>query len=67
MKFTDTLSGGIEITVEIPDDATVDEVLEVFTNFLRACGYVIPTEQSMMLVDDDNDNVYLRVNHSEGM
>lgn len=51
MRFSnyDTESG-TNIEVSVYDNSTLDEVLVEFQNFLRACGYVIPYDQSLDLV-----------------
>jgi hypothetical protein len=54
MKFI-TNHGRIKIEMEVHDDSTLDEVLEEFENFLRACGYVIEYNQVLTMVDMDNE------------
>jgi len=39
--------------MEVHDDSTLDEVLEEFQNFLRACGYVIEYNQVLTIEDMD--------------
>jgi len=39
------------IEMEIPDYYTVDEVLEEFKSFLRACGYVIDYNKTIEMVN----------------
>lgn len=41
------------VEYRISDESTVDEVLEEFTNFLRACGYVIDYDQMLTFVKDE--------------
>lgn len=41
------------IEVEVHDESTLDEVLEEFQNFLRACGYVIEYNKVLDLVNTD--------------
>jgi hypothetical protein len=43
----------IKIKMEVHDESTLDEVLEEFQNFLRACGYVIDYNQVLTIVDMD--------------
>lgn len=42
-----------KIEMEVHDESTLDEVLEEFTNFLRACGYVIEYNKVLDLVNTD--------------
>jgi len=53
MKFSRNSIGGVKIEIEIPDDITLDEVLEEFQNFLRACGYTIEYNKVLDLRDMD--------------
>jgi hypothetical protein len=39
--------------MEVHDESTLDEVLEEFTNFLRACGYTIEYNKVLDLVNID--------------
>jgi hypothetical protein len=41
------------IEMEVHDECTLDEVLEEFQNFLRACGYVIDYDKVLDLVKAD--------------
>jgi len=43
----------VKIEMEIHDENTLPEVLGEFTNFLRACGYVIDYNKALDLVDID--------------
>jgi len=43
-----------KIEMEIDNDATLDEVLEEFQNFLRACGYVIDYNKCLVLENMDD-------------
>ena len=43
----------IKIEMEVHDENTLDEVLAEFTNFLRACGYVIEYNKVLDIVDMD--------------
>ena len=54
MKFSkyDTESG-TNVEIEVHNHSTLDEVLDEFQNFLRACGYVIQYNQCLVLVDMD--------------
>ena len=42
-----------KIEMEVHDESTLDEILEEFQNFLRACGYVIEYNKVLDLVDMD--------------
>jgi hypothetical protein len=53
MKFSRCSDDGTRIEVEIPTHLTIDEVLDEFQNFLRACGYVIEYNQCLTFVDMD--------------
>ena len=53
MKFSRENYHGVKTQIEIPDDCTLDEVLEEFQNFLRACGYVINYNQVLTIEDMD--------------
>lgn len=44
MKFTQTQSDGIEISIELPEDATLDQAIAAFESFLKSCGYHVPGE-----------------------
>lgn len=52
MKFIDKNKGN-SIEVIVHEDATLDEVLEMFQGFLRACGYVIPYDEAIEKVKTD--------------
>ena len=41
------------IEMEVHDECTLDEVLEEFQNFLRACGYVIEYDKVLTIEDMD--------------
>jgi hypothetical protein len=43
----------VKIEMEVHDESTLDEVLEEFQNFLRACGYVIDYNKVINIVDID--------------
>ena len=49
MKFTHQHSDGTKIEIEMAEHAPIDNVLEEFQNFLRACGYVIEYNQCLVL------------------
>jgi len=53
MKFSRCNDNGTKIEMEVHDESTIDEVLEEFQNFLRACGYVIEYNQCLILEDMD--------------
>jgi len=45
------------IEISIASEATLDEMLEAYTNFLRVCGYTINYDQVLDFVEmDKNDN-----------
>lgn len=44
-----------KIEMEVHDESTLDEVLEEFQNFLRACGYVIDYNKVLTLIDMDEN------------
>ena len=51
MKFIKCSDDGTRIEVEIPAHLTIDEVLDEFQNFLRACGYVIEYNKVLYIAD----------------
>lgn len=52
MRFIEEGKGDrIEMTLH--EHATIPEVLEAFERFLRACGYTIPYEECLELVERD--------------
>ena len=53
MKFSRWDENGTKVEMEVHDESTIDEVLEEFQNFLRACGYVIEYNQCLILEDMD--------------
>ena len=53
MKFTHQHSDVTKIEIEMAEHASMDAVLEVFQNFLRACGYVIEYNQCLVLENMD--------------
>jgi len=53
MKFSRWDENGTKIEMEVHNESTIDEVLEEFQNFLRACGYVIDYNQRLVLEDMD--------------
>ena len=42
-----------KIEMEVHDESTLDEILDEFQNFLRACGYVIEYNKTLDLVNID--------------
>ena len=48
MKFIKHQDNGTKIEMEIDNHASLDNVLDEFQNFLRACGYTI--EYSLSLI-----------------
>ena len=53
MKFSRWDENGTKIEMEVHDESTLDEVLEEFQNFLRACGYVIEYNKVLTIEDMD--------------
>ena len=53
MKFIQHQDNGTKIKMEIDNHASLDDVLDEFQNFLRACGYTI--EYSKVLTIEDMD------------
>ena len=53
MKFIQHQDNGTKIEIEMPDGSTLDDVLEEFQNFLRACGYTIEYNQVLTIEDMD--------------
>ena len=53
MKFSRWDENGTKIEMEVHDECTLDEVLEEFQNFLRACGYVIEYDKVLTIEDMD--------------
>lgn len=53
MKFIRENNNLTKIEFVVEEDASLDEVLEDFQNFLRACGYVIEYNKVLDFVDMD--------------
>lgn len=53
MKFSRWDENGTKIEMDVHDESTLNEVLEEFTNFLRACGYVIEYNEVLTIEDMD--------------
>ena len=53
MKFTHQHSNGTKIEIEMLEEPHLDDVLEEFQNFLRACGYVVEYNQCLVLENMD--------------
>ena len=53
MKFSRWNEHGTKVEIDVYDHSTLDEVLEEFQNFLRACGYVIEYNKVLDIVDMD--------------
>lgn len=53
MTFSKWDDNGTQIRFEVHDENTLPEVLEEFTNFLRACGYMIEYNKILDIVDMD--------------
>lgn len=43
----------VKIEVEVHDESTLDEVLNEFQAFLRACGYMIEYNKTLDIVEID--------------
>tara|TARA_R110000782_G_scaffold25744_2_gene66639 strand:- start:411 stop:824 length:414 start_codon:yes stop_codon:yes gene_type:complete len=56
MKFTNVNRNGVINETEMPDNFTLDEVLESFQDFIRACGYVITYNQRLVVEDTDSSD-----------
>lgn len=54
MKFISENLTGTKVTVEISDDSTIDQALDAFMDFLRAAGYVIDYNKTLVLEDYDD-------------
>ena len=55
MKFIQHQDNGTKIEIEIDNHASLDDVLDEFQNFLRACGYVIEYNQCLVLENIDEN------------
>ena len=53
MKFINEDHTGMKVTVEIPDESTIEQALDAFMGFLRASGYVIDYNKTLVLEDYD--------------
>jgi len=53
MKFIKHQDNGTKIEMEIDNHASLDNVLDEFQNFLRACGYTIEYNQVLTIEDMD--------------
>ena len=53
MKFLYEKDNGTEIGFYLSKYTPLDEVLEEFQNFLRACGYTIEYNQALAIVEMD--------------
>ena len=58
MKFIQHQDNGTKIEIEIDNHASLDDVLDEFQNFLRACGYTIEYNQCLVL-DNMDENVQI--------
>ena len=50
MKFISERN--VNVTVEISDDSTLDEVLTAFQSYLKAVGYVVDEDSRLDFVND---------------
>jgi hypothetical protein len=55
MKFLYEKDNGTEIGFHLSIYAELDDVLEEFQNFLRACGYTIEYDKVLAIVEMDKD------------
>jgi hypothetical protein len=46
------------VTVDIPPQAKLDEILGAFTNFLKASGFAIPEDEFLDFIKEDYKNDY---------
>jgi hypothetical protein len=53
MKFIKHQDNGTKIEIEMAEHASMDNVLEEFQNFLRACGYIIEYNKVLTIEDMD--------------
>ena len=53
MKFIQHQDNGTKIEMEMLDGSTLDDVLDEFQNFLRACGYTIEYNKVLTIEDMD--------------
>jgi|TARA_R110001592_G_scaffold258180_1_gene521940 hypothetical protein len=53
MKFIKHQDNGTKIEMEIDNHASLDNVLDEFQNFLRACGYTIEYSKALIIEDMD--------------
>ena len=53
MKFIKHQDNGTKIEMEIDNYASLDDVLDEFQNFLRACGYTIGYSKALIIEDMD--------------
>lgn len=44
-----------DITITCEDEASLTEMYDAFDDFLRACGYTVPSEDNSMVADFGND------------
>ena len=44
------------VTLDVPAEATLDELLEAFETFVKALGYSIPENSFLDFVKEDYDN-----------
>lgn len=48
---------GRTITIDMPGDITIDDLLDEFTSFLRACGYYVPPHSYLDFVNEAGEVV----------
>ena len=72
MKFSHVhkdLYGNEESKVEmtLPQDVDLDEVLQSFTDFLRAASYMIPYEWTLDFIKEDEEDEEMTLHDSDSM
>lgn len=52
MRFEKTIEGE-KVIIELHEHATIEEALDAFERFLRACSYTVPYDQTLEFVNND--------------
>jgi hypothetical protein len=52
-KFHEKFTADRQITFEVRDEASLDEMLESYTHFLKATGYHVPEKSCLQFVEDE--------------
>jgi len=50
--FHEEFTADRQITFQVRDEASLDEMLESYTHFLKAIGYHVPENSYLQFVDD---------------